>query len=87
MARKRDVDHRVEEQRRTIARLRREIDVLNQRMEEMRNEDGRWLYMPKIWEGIVRRRPDFKPPALDIGLAHGSLYNFLRSISTCPPES
>ena len=50
---KRDVDHRVEDQRRTIARLRCEIEAKNQRMEEMRR--GEWLQMPHVWEGVVRR--------------------------------
>ena len=82
---KHDIDHRVEDQRRTIARLRREIEEKNQQMEEMRKGDGRWLYMPQIWEGIVRRHPDFKP-RVQLCIAHGSLYDFLRSISLCFPE-
>ena len=77
---KHDRDHRVEDQRRTIARLRCEIEAKNQQMEEMRNNDGRWLYMPKIWEGIVRRHPDFKPP-MYLPIAHGSLYDFLLALN------
>ena len=81
---KQDREHRVEDQRRTIARLRREIEEKNQQMEEMRNGDGRWLYMPKIWEGMVRRHPDFKPPKHHL-IAHGSLYDFLLALNFPPP--
>ena len=80
---KHDRDHRVEDQRRTIARLRCEIEVKNQQLEELRNGDGRWLYMPKIWEGVVRRHPNYKPPEHPI-IAEVSLYEFLLSLNFPP---
>ena len=74
---KHDLDHRVEEQRRTIARLRREIEAKNQRMEEMRH--GEWLQMPHVWEGVARRYPGFTPPE-SLRIAQVSLYEFLKCI-------
>jgi hypothetical protein len=79
---KHDVDHRVEDQRRTIARLRREIDAINQRVEEMRR--GEWLQMPHVWEGVVRRYPDFTPPE-SLRTAQVSLYDFLKHIVPATP--
>ena len=74
---KHDVDHRVELQRRTIVRLRQEIDALNQRMDEMK--DGQWLLMPEIWKGVTRRHPDFIPPD-HLRAVQVSLYDFLKCI-------
>ena len=74
---KRDVDARVELQRRTIARMRQEIEAQNQRIEEMR--DGAWLNMPQIWEGVSRRYPEFVPPER-LRRVNISLYEFLQCI-------
>ena len=81
VVRKHDVDHRVEDQRRTIARLRREIEEKNQRMEEMRR--GEWLQMPHVWEGVVRRYPGFTPPE-SLRIVQVSLYELLKCIAPAP---